>query len=181
MPAKSRWLLHIPEIVSVLSALDVPIVDRRVIEELFGVKRRQSITLMQHFGGYRSGNAVLVDRAALIEQLNAVQSGEAFEEELARKQKLYTHLDRIERQRAAARVRIPVPPDIQDRDMQHLPEGIALDWKRLTIDFNGGEQLLGKLYELSQAVASDYNGFCRMVEPRADNSGSCPKVPGGKL
>ena len=39
MPAKSLWLLHIPEIASQLETFDVPVVDRAIIERLFGLRR----------------------------------------------------------------------------------------------------------------------------------------------
>ena len=45
--------------------MEPPVVDRGACEKLFGVGRRQAIELMHGFGGYRSGNAVLLDRAAL--------------------------------------------------------------------------------------------------------------------
>ena len=41
MPAKTLWLLHIPEIVSHLETFDVPVVDRAIIERLFGLRRRR--------------------------------------------------------------------------------------------------------------------------------------------
>jgi hypothetical protein len=36
MPAKTLWLLHIPEIVSQLETFDAPVVDRAIIERLLG-------------------------------------------------------------------------------------------------------------------------------------------------
>jgi hypothetical protein len=35
MPAKTLWLLHIPEIVSQLESFNAPVVDRAIIERLF--------------------------------------------------------------------------------------------------------------------------------------------------
>ena len=39
MPAKAQWLLHVPEILAELSALDVPVVDRAVCERLFRLRQ----------------------------------------------------------------------------------------------------------------------------------------------
>lgn len=72
MPAKPQWLLQIPQILEQLRAMDVPVVDRGACEKLFGVRRRQAVDLMHRFGGYQSGNAVLLDRGALIIQLQAI-------------------------------------------------------------------------------------------------------------
>jgi hypothetical protein len=80
-------MLHIPEIVAGVRALEVPVIDRKAIEELFGVRRRQAAALMQRFGGYRSGNTMLADCAALIEQLEAVAASPEAQFEIRRKQR----------------------------------------------------------------------------------------------
>src|SRR4029077_8723306 len=43
MPAKAPWLLRIPEIAAMLEILDVPVVDRAMVERLFGLRRRRAI------------------------------------------------------------------------------------------------------------------------------------------
>ena len=55
MPAKAQWLLQIPEIVSLLETFEVPVVDRAIIERLFGLRRRRAIELLHRFGGYQAG------------------------------------------------------------------------------------------------------------------------------
>ena len=55
MPAKALWLLHIPDIIAMLESFDVPVVDRAVIEHLFGLRRRRAIQLPHRFGGYQAG------------------------------------------------------------------------------------------------------------------------------
>ena len=67
MPAKPAWLLHIPEIVTMLESFEVPVVDRASIERLFGLRRRRAIELLHHFGGYQAGRTFLIDRRSLIE------------------------------------------------------------------------------------------------------------------
>ena len=37
MPAKAPWLLHLPEIVAQLEVFDVPVVDRAMVESVFGL------------------------------------------------------------------------------------------------------------------------------------------------
>ncbi len=66
----------IPAILDQLRALDVPVVDRAAVERMFGMRRRRAIELMGRFGGYRSGNAILLDRLGLIWQLEAMSAGE---------------------------------------------------------------------------------------------------------
>src|ERR1035441_1038896 len=42
MPARPQWLLRTPPIVEEIAALDLPVIDRAVIERTFGVCRRLS-------------------------------------------------------------------------------------------------------------------------------------------
>jgi hypothetical protein len=45
-----------------------------------------------------------------------------------------------------------------------MPEGVALEAGRLTVEFGSVEELLSRLYGLSQAAALDYDGFRHDVE-----------------
>ena len=164
MPAKPRWLLRIPNIIAALSQMDAPVVDRAVCESLFGVRRRRAIELLSRFGGYRSANTVLVNRADLIEQLRLIQSDPDTGREVRRKERLADQIVRWEHHRAAGQVRIPVPPDVHSRRMRDLPEGIFLEAGRLRVEFAGAEQLLSRLYELSQAAANDFELFRATAE-----------------
>ena len=67
MPARPSWLLHIPEILEQLELFKVPVVDRAIIEMVFGLGRRQAIELLHRFGGYQAGRTFLIDRRLLIE------------------------------------------------------------------------------------------------------------------
>src|ERR1039458_9563202 len=106
MPAKAQWLLQIPEIVSLLETFDVPVVDRAIIERLFGLRRRRAIELLHRFGGYQAGRTFLVDRRLLIEHLGRLPGGEEFQRESRRKERLGDTVDQLRRQQTAARVKI---------------------------------------------------------------------------
>ena len=60
MPAKPEWLLRLPEIRAELEHLEVSVVDRAMIERIFGLKRRRAIELLHQFGGYQAGRTFLV-------------------------------------------------------------------------------------------------------------------------
>jgi len=68
------WLLQIPEIVSLLETFDVPVVDRAIVERLFGLQRRQAIELLHRFGGYQ-GRADLLGRSAPVDRATAAAGG----------------------------------------------------------------------------------------------------------
>ena len=164
MPAKPAWLLHIPEIVAQLERLSVPVVDRAIVEGLFGLRRRRAIELLHRFGGYQTGRTFLIDRRLLIEHLLHLGEGEEFESESRRKQRLGEAVDELRRSQAAAGVRIPVRPECARR-VSDLPVGVVLEAGHLGVDFCGAEDLLAKLYELSQAAAQDFDRFRAAAEP----------------
>jgi hypothetical protein len=165
MPAKALWLLHIPEIIAMLEMFDVPVVDRAIIERLFGLRRRRAIELLHRFGGYKAGRTFLVDRHLLIEHLRRLADGEEFQQERQRKERLGHTVDQLRRHQTAARVKISVQPDVFSRKLAELSAGVALGPGHLHIEFSGTEDLLSKLYELSQAASNDFDRFRAAAEP----------------
>jgi hypothetical protein len=165
MPAKALWLLHIPEIIAMLEMFDVPVVDRAIIERLFGLRRRRAIELLHRFGGYKAGRTFLVDRHLLIEHLRRLADGKEFQQERQRKERLGHTVDQLRRHQTAARVKISVQPDVFSRKLAELSAGVALGPGHLHIEFSGTEDLLSKLYELSQAASNDFDRFRAAAEP----------------
>ncbi len=159
MPAKPQWLLHIPAILAILKDAGLPVVDRAVVERLFGLKRRGAIDLLHRFGGFQAGRTFLIDRATLIEALEKLQAAPDFQLEAARKERLTEVLDHCRRGLAGAAVRIPVESAANVRALSHLSENIALERGRLEIRFEGVEDLLARLYELSLAASNDFESF----------------------
>ena len=165
MPAKASWLLQIPEIVAQLEVFDIPVIDRAMVEGLFGLRRRRAIELMHRFGGYQAGRTFLIDRLLLIRNLQQLTEGEDFQTERQRKERLDETLDDFRRIRTATRVKIPVPADVKEQKMAGLSPAIGLEPGHLHIAFSGTEDLLSKLYQLSQAAANDFDRFRAVAEP----------------
>jgi hypothetical protein len=157
--------LYIPDIVSMLETFDVPVVDRAVIERLFRLRRRRAVELLHRFGGYQAGRTFLVDRRLLIDHLRRLADGEEFQMERRRRERLDDAVDQIRRHQTAARVRIPVQSDVFSRKVAGLSSGVALQPGHLHIEFSGTEDLLAKLYELSQAATNDFDQFRAAAEP----------------
>jgi hypothetical protein len=143
----------------------VPVVDRAIIERLFGLRRRRAIELLHRFGGYKAGRTFLVDRHLLIEHLRRLADGEEFQQERQRKERLGHTVDQLRRHQTAARVKISVQPDVFSRKLAELSAGVALGPGHLHIEFSGTEDLLSKLYELSQAASNDFDRFRAAAEP----------------
>ena len=165
MPAIPQWFLRLPEIVEKLRQAETPVVDRAGIEKVFGVGRRRALQLLHRFGGFQSAQAFLVDRQELIRCLEIVLAGEAFAFEQSRRRRLEEELNAARSQRVAAAVRIPVVPVSPAGKGLSVPPGLRLRPGRLEVDFNGAEELLGKLFALSQAAAKDFEAFRDCVEP----------------
>jgi hypothetical protein len=159
MPVKAAWLLHLPEIVAQLEVFDVPVVDRAMVESVFGLRRRRAIELLHRFGGYQAGRTFLVDRQLFIGHLRRLLEGEEFQTESRRKERLAGIVDQLRQNQAAVRVKIPAPHDTLNRNVAGLSTGIALEPGHLHIEFRGTEDLLAKLYELSQAASNDFDRF----------------------
>lgn len=165
MPAQPQWLLRVPEIIEELSALDIPVVDRAIIESIFKVRRRRALQLLASFGGYQAGRTFLVDRRKLICALRQIEASPRFYYEKRRKERLGSLLEKARQHLAAARVSIPVEADTFTRKTTDLPEGIRLERGRLTVEFQTAEELLKHLFELAQSIANDYERFRFLVEP----------------
>jgi hypothetical protein len=157
MPAEPRWLLRVPRIIDELSALPAPVVDRSVIERVFGVRRRRAIYLLGGFGGYQVGRTFVIERETLIGRLRAIAAGESFHFERRRHQHLTEGLERLRRNNRAARISLPVPSPAPHS--ASLPDGVELEPGRLVIHFAGGRDLLAKLYGIAQAAAEDFDRF----------------------
>ena len=166
MPMRKTWLLRLPEILEELAGMEAPVIDRAVFERIFGVRRRRAIQLLHCFGGYQAGRTFLVDRLALIAQLEPLRAGADFALEERRRQRLLETLERVRRHRAGAHIAIPVEPGVEERRLSELPAGIELRPGSLRVEFGKTEELLAKLFELSKAAANDYEAFRGAAEGR---------------
>ena len=159
MPAKPSWLLRIPAILELLSRVPVPVVDRATCERLFGVRRRRAIDLLRHFGGYRAGNTVLIDRIALIRTLRELQADPDVQRESARKQRIAEEIEKCRRQTSASRVTITRLPITRCSATWLPPPGIAILPGSLVVQFDSPNELLTRLYALAESIGANYDAF----------------------
>jgi hypothetical protein len=164
MPAKAEWLLRLPEILVALRVLDIPVVDRAAIQRLFGFQRRRAIQFMHQLDGYQAGHSFLVDRLRLIAQLEVLQSGDGFHQESRRRMNLEETAEHARRHAVATRVKIHVKPSAWNTRIHALPVGIWLEPGSLRVEFRDSQELLQKLFALSQAIANDFEQFEKIAE-----------------
>ena len=159
MPAKPRWWSQIPEVLQRMESLETSWLDRDSIERVFGVRRRRAIELLNAFGGFQTGRTFLIEREALIRSLRAISERPDFHWERRRRCRLSEALTEARQHSQALRISIsPLPPS------PTLPEGVRVAPGSMLIEFRGIEDLLAKLYAVSQAAARDFEAFKEAVE-----------------
>jgi hypothetical protein len=164
LPAQPAWFHRLNEILEELRAIEISHLDRLAIQKLFGVGERRARHMMTGLPGLRVGNAFAVERLALIAHLEQAASGEPFQREISRRSRVVEDLERTRRQLAARQVRIPAADGVRDRSVRELGAGIELRPGELRIGFHSAEELAGKLFELSQAMANDWHAFAEKVK-----------------
>ena len=175
MPMKKTWLLRLTQIREALAEMDTPVIDRAVFERLFGVRRRRAIQLMHYFDGYQAGRTFLLDRLALLRQLEPLEASAEFAVEQHRRLRLVESLEKLRRARAGAAVIIALPADIRSGTV--LPEGVDLRRGVLRVEFDDVQELLRKLYAVCQEAAGDFETF-RAVAEGISQGGTSPAARG---
>jgi hypothetical protein len=167
MPAQPAWFHRLDTIMAELRAMEVSHLDRLAVQKLFRLKERRARQIMAGLPGLQVGNAFAVERLALAARLEETAASDIFQWETNRRARVVEDLDRTRRQLSARRVVISAGPEVREREVASLGRGIELRLGELHIRFNGAEDLAAKLFELSQAMANDWEAF---VERAGDPS-----------
>jgi hypothetical protein len=162
MPSKPQWLLRVPEIIDALGSMTAPVLDRASLESLFRVSRRRAIQLLHRFEGYQVGKTFLVDRQELVRQLQVLRNGEAFSREKKRRGRVLDELEEVSRLQRARAVKFAVSR-AEVEQARGLPEGVRIEQGRLVVDFEGIDELLSRLFTLSQSAARDFPAFKKAI------------------
>ena len=84
--------------------------------------------------------------------------------ELAQRTKLVAEIERTRKLLPGRQVQIVVPAEVAAHKLADLSGGVHLRPGELRIEFDGAEELLERLYELSQAIANDYGTLREICE-----------------
>lgn len=163
MPDQPTWIHRLPAILAWLESADAPpFLHRGLIEGIFGLRRRQSLRLMEKAGGYQAGRTYLIDRRQLAQFLRARDTA-GVEQASRRKIRLSDAVEESRRQVEARRVRVRVDPGPQPA----LPPGIeTLGPDRLQIRFFGAEDLISKVAALAAFAVHEPSRFRETFEAR---------------
>ena len=165
VPRKTEWIHRIPEALQILEQLSPvpPLIDRRDIERLLHVSPRQALRILARLGAAEVGKNLFLERDEFLRRLRALHAGEDATYERRRLCRLNDALEALERDLKAHRVPIHAKPDTYDLLLPALPSSVRLRPGRLEVDFSTPEELLARLFELSQAIANDYDTFTQAV------------------
>jgi hypothetical protein len=164
MARKTEWIHRIPAAIHILRASTAPLVDRSDVEQILKVSRRGAVRILHQLGAAELGRNLVIAREQLIARLVAVQSGEEVQFERRRFERLEQNLATAEKDFRARHIVVKTTPAVHDTTMLSLPPSVRLRPGCLEIHFSSCEELLTRLYELSQAVANDYPMFALIAE-----------------
>ena len=166
MPTQPVWFPRLDEILATLRAMTVSHLDRWAIEKLFRVRERRARQLMVRLPVLQVGNAVAVDRLALLSWLEKTAEGDAFEWEMVRRTRVATTLTQAQRDLAGQRVIAAAPSPSPSSPEALLGEGIALTPGELHIRFDNLEDLAVKLHQLGRVMISDWDSLVAKINSR---------------
>jgi hypothetical protein len=166
MPARPRWHSKLDDIRQSLTGMDVPVIDRPTIEQLFGVGRRQANNLIRIHHGYQVGTSKVVARDKLLAGLEKMGAHRGVAgAETTRKSRLIEALEAIQRKPRPRRIVLPPPPPPRQASTS-LPPGFTVSAPgELRLQFSTPEELLGRIQSLLEAAVKDFASFELCLEP----------------
>ncbi len=179
MPPKPSWHGRLPALRDTLAALDSPVLDRALIEQLFAVSRRAAIRLMAQVQPPRPGVANVLDREKLLAWLDRLHATRPVADAVGRQRRLETELARAAREAEARATAVALPSHHPEPDeATGLPAGVTLpEPGLLAIRFGSAQQLLGCVLALAKQAAGDYGGFRERVEGNRSQRSNAVQEP----
>ena len=163
MPAQPAWFHRLDEILAELREIKSSHLDRQAVQKLFHVRERRARQLMAGLPCIQIGNAAAVERQALLERLQNTAESARFQREVSRRARVSESLETVRKLLAARLLRVPAAADVRERMVRDLAPAIELRPGELRIQSSGAEDLAAKLFELSQAMANDWQAFQKLV------------------
>ena len=143
-------------------------IDRRTIEQTFGVSKTVAWRIMRSSGAIPGpGNTLVCGRADLLASLEHLQKTGHYEREIVRRERLDTQLSGL---LAAARSRhLRVATEgraitLLSTRFAALPPGIELTRNCLTVEFSGMAEFLEKVGAIVYAMHNDYECIAGFLE-----------------
>jgi hypothetical protein len=168
MPARPSYFHRLGDAIEVLRGLETEWIDRRTVEQVMGVSKTVAWRMMRRCGaGDGPGNTLVCGRDELVLALIRLQSTGAFEREARRRDRLTSYLERMAEVGRSRRTTVATHQDALDlinARFEHLPSGITLTARQLTVDFNSVEEFLQRMGAVIFTLQNDYEGIREFIE-----------------
>jgi hypothetical protein len=167
------WYTRLDAILATLrDASTLEWLTRTEIGALFGCGERDSIRLLHKFGATERGNALTLERASLLPQLEAIAAGSSYAAFRQQREGVARHLAQARTEAAArqfrARAAFPASPGPRLEDLpatltwrRAAPQGPA----RFEIRYEDGADLLCQLAEFLHTIGANRAAFLAGTEP----------------
>ena len=177
MPDKPLWYGDLQEVIAALRRLPFPWVDRATLQDLLGVGSRRAQQILAPCVTRKVGTSGVAAREDLIAYLERISAGDRAYYERQRRRRVAAELDRFRREwLEKPRLLVEAPAAVARRDLDSLPEGIAIRPGSVTVTFQTATEALEKFLALAMAIGKDYDRFERIATdaapafpPRADD------------
>ena len=123
------WLQRIPEMVEALGLVGAERIDRRVIEQLFDLRRTAASGLMRRMGAEQCGRCWVIGRGLLMARLREVQEHPEYQWETARRERVAQVIDDVRRERRRAVVPVTAAElrRLGEMTIDGLPETLRIE------------------------------------------------------
>lgn len=171
MARSPDWYARLDAILATLGAATVlQWLGRAEIGALFGCGERDSIRLLHKFGAVERGNALSVERASLLPQLEAIAAGSSYAAFRRQREGVARHLAQARAEAAARQFRARAAfPESPSPRLDRLPPTII--WRRagpqgrFEIRYEDGADLLAQLADFLHAIGANRAEFVAGTEP----------------
>lgn len=168
MPAQPSYFHRLGEAIEVFRSLPNEWIDRRLVEETFGVSKTVAWRILRQCGVDRGpGNTLACRREVLIEALERLRQTGRCDQEIRRRERLDSRLTQL---LASARSQhIPLTSTGESTELystrfRKLPPGIELTPTELRVEFSGVEDFLRKVGAIVFALQNDYEEIADFIE-----------------
>jgi hypothetical protein len=168
MPATPLWIHRLADAIPALEAFPHELVDRRALEEVFGVGKWTAWRIMRQCGATEgAGGALVCRREALVERLRRFQDDRRFAPEIARRERVERYLDgmlQYATRKHKVIARDSAAEQLLGTRFSQLPAGIDLQPGELRIQFTGTEDFLQKFGAVVYALHNDFERISEFLE-----------------
>lgn len=180
MPARPQYFHRLEQALEALRRIESDWIDRRTVEEMLGVSKTVAWRLLRQCGAAEGpGNTLICPRDQAIRALEALKESAAYRQEIRRRNRVEEALARLVRIASAQKTRVVSDSRalaLLSSRFLHLPAGVELTAKRLTIEFAGMEDFLEKVGAMVFALQNDYEAIREFIGgsslPPAPDAGS---------